>query len=408
MIRKLRRKFIIILMCVVALILLAVFASILISSWSNSQRMSENMLRQALILPADPSEIQPPPNGLREGFAGGRMPFLVVDVDKNEEIVFIMNQLHFMDESEARTAVVKAINTNRPNGVMYDYELRWLKSDDGRRIAFVDISMEQEILKNLITNSLLIGIVSLAAFYLISLFLARWAVRPVERAWERQRQFVADASHELKTPLTVILSNADMLSGDGIFTDEKKARRMEHIQAEAVRMRQLVEDLLVLAKTDSTESTRIHEQVDFSFIVTSAVLTFEPIVFDEQKELTCDVQDNIFVAGDAQRLQQLIGILLDNAVKYCPQGGKIKVGLNASEKKTVLLAVTNDGEPIPKEELSQVFERFYRIDKSRSDHGGFGLGLSIADGIVKEHNGKIWAKSDERTGNSFFILLPQE
>lgn len=407
MIQKLRRKFIIILMSIVTLILLAVFAAMLISSWSNSRRISENILRQALNLPPDPRGSRQPPNNLeREIPPGSRMPILIVDVDENEEIVFVSNQLHFMEEAEARLAVTEAINTQKSSGIMYDYELRWLKSEDGRRIALVDISMEQEILRNLVINSLLIGCTSLTVFYLISLFLARWAIRPVERAWERQRQFIADASHELKTPLTVILSNADMLTGDGIFSDDKKARRMEHIRAEAIRMKKLVEDLLVLARSDSVKSTGTHDRVDFSFIVTNTILAFEPIIYDEKKNLSFNVQDNIFITGDVPRLQQLIGILLDNAAKYCPMGGKIEVRLKAEDKKTVVLTVINDGDPIPQEELAQVFERFYRVDKSRSAHGGFGLGLSIAEGIVREHLGKMWAASDGEKGNAFYVTLP--
>lgn len=398
-------------MCVVSLILLAVFVSFLVSFRINSQRVSENILRQALYARSDSPGLRPPlksgeRNPANRISLGDRMPILVAEVDAGDKIVLLINQLHFIDETEAKSAIQEAMDTNGTKGIMYDYELRWLKSEDGSRIALVDISMEQEMLKSLIINSLLIGVASLTSFYLISLLLARWAVRPIELAWERQRQFVADASHELKTPLTVILSNAEMLGNKEVFADEKNIRRIEHIRAESNLMKNLVEDLLTLAKADSVERVKIGEKVDFSYVVTNAVLTFEPIAFDEQKSLSYDIRDNIFVTGDAGRLQQLIVILLDNAVKYCPLGGKIKIDLNEVDKKTALLTVTNDGEPIPKEELSQVFERFYRVDKSRSTHGSFGLGLSIAQSIVADHNGKIWVESGEDTENSFHVSLP--
>lgn len=411
MIRRLRYKFIIILMGVAAVILLAVFVSMFISTWKNSRQMSENMLRQALNIPPISESFKPPPNAEEQPSAAaippmGRLPLLVVEIDRDEKVTFVSNQLYFLDEGEAEAAVLEAIDTNEETGTLHAYGLRFLKSEDGRRMALVDISMEQETLRNLIMNSLLIGCASLAAFFLISLFLARWAVRPVELAWKRQQQFVADASHELKTPLTVILSNADMLSGDGIFTDEKKCRRVEHIRAEAVRMKKLIEDLLTLARSDSVEFIKVWECVDFSFVVTSGVLTFEPIIFDEQKKLSYDMQDNLCITGDAQRLQQLVAILLDNAVKYCPSGGQITVSLKEETKKSILLTVTNDGEPIPKEETTQVFERFHRVDKSRSTHGSFGLGLSIAQSIVAEHNGKIWVKSGMERGNCFYVTFP--
>lgn len=411
MIQKLRRKFIFILMSVVTLILLAVFVSMLLSTSSNTQRISENMLQQAL-------KLQPPPQGLRPPQVEGgrtpvgavspnaRMPIMVAEIDADGTIAFLTNQLQFIEEDEAKSAVCAAMNTGADSGILRNYELRFQKSEDGVRIALADISMERAMLRSLIINSLMIGGAALAVFFFVSIFLSRWAVRPMELAWKKQRQFVADASHELKTPLTVILSNAEMLSANGAFTDEKKSRRMEHIRAEAARMKKLVEDLLTLAKTDSTKSTMVRERVDFSFLMTSTVLTFEPIVFDDRKKLTYEVQDKIFVVGDAQRLQQLLSILLDNALKYCPSGGLITINLKEIDKKTALLTVFNDGEPIPKEEIAQIFQRFYRIDKSRSAHGSFGLGLAIAESIVREHRGKIWVESDDKRGNSFFVALP--
>ncbi len=411
MIQKLRRKFIFILMSVVTLILLSIFVSVLLSTSSNTRRMSETMLREALNMQTPPQDLRPPQDGgarkpIDAALPNTRMPIMVAEVGTDGTISFLTNHLQFIEEDVAKSAVRAAMNAGKDSGILRNYEFRYQKSEDGIHIALADISMERAMLRNLVISSLMIGGVALAAFFLVSIFLSHWAVRPVELAWEKQRQFVADASHELKTPLTVILSNAEMLSADGTFTDEKKSRRMEHIRAEATRMKKLIEDLLTLAKTDSTKGTMVRERVDFSFLMTSMILTFEPIVFDNRKKLTYEVQDKIFVAGDARRLQQLLSILLDNAVKYCPSGGSIAISLKETDKKTALLTVFNDGEPIPKEETAQIFQRFYRIDKSRSAHGSFGLGLSIAESIVREHGGKIWAESGDKNGNSFFAALP--
>ena len=411
MIQKLRRKLIFILMSVVTLILLAVFVSMLLSTSSNTQRMSETMLQQALKMQSPLQGLRPPQveygrNPVGAVSPGTRMPIMVAEIGADGTISFLINQLYFIEEDEAKSAVRAAMNAEEDSGILQNNELRFQKSDDGVRIALADISMERAMLRSLIINSLMIGGAALAVFFFVSIFLSRWAVRPVELAWKKQRQFIADASHELKTPLTVILSNAEMLSTDGTFTDEKKSRRMGHIRAEAARMKKLVDDLLTLAKTDSTKGTMIRERIDFSFLMTSTVLTFEPIVFDDRKKLTYEVQDKIFVAGDAQRLQQLLSILLDNAVKYCPSGGLITINLKEIDKKNALLSVFNDGEPISKEEIAQIFQRFYRIDKSRSTHGSFGLGLAIAKSIVREHGGKIWVESDDKNGNRFFVALP--
>lgn len=410
MIQKLRRKFIFILMSVVTLILLAVFVSVLLSTSINTQRMSETMLQQVL-------NMRPPSQGLPPQVEGGqnpvgavspnaRMPIMVAEISTDGTISFLTNQLQFIEEDEAISAVRAAMNTEKDSGLLQNYELRFQKSDDGVRIALADISMERAMLQSLIINSLMIGCTALVVFFFASIFLSRWAVRPVELAWKKQRQFVADASHELKTPLTIILSNAEMLSAPETFTDKKKSRRMEHIRAEAARMKKLVDDLLTLAKTDGTKGIMVRERVDFSFLMTRTILTFEPIVFDDRKKLTYKVQENIFVAGEAQRLQQLLSILLDNAVKYCPSGGLIWISLNEIDKKNALLTVFNDGEPIPKEEIAQIFQRFYRIDQSRSARGSFGLGLAIAENIVREHDGKLWVESDDENGNSFFVSLP--
>ncbi len=411
MIGKLRRKFIFILMSVVTLILLAVFVSILLSTAGNTRRMSENMLRQALAKPTYSQKMRPPQTGGGRNpseaiLPNPRMPVLVVEISPDGDLSFTDNQLHFIEEDQAIAAVQAALASGKNMGILNDYGLRFMLLDDGSRLALADYSFEQEMLKNLVFNSLMIGGAALTVFFFISMFLSRWAVRPVAQAWERQRQFVADASHELKTPLTVILSNADMLSGNGTFADEKKARRMEHIQAEAVRMKRLVEDLLMLAKSDITESTTIKERVDFSFVVKNAVLIFEPIVFDEKKKFTYDVQDNLFVEGDTQHLQQLVAILLDNAVKYCPAWGQVRLSLTEGDKKTALLVVSNDGAFIAKDELKKIFRRFYRLDQSRSAHGSFGLGLSIAESIVIEHGGKIWAENSAEKGNDFIVNLP--
>lgn len=411
MIRKLRLKFVIILMSVVTLILLAVFISMLLSTSGNTRRISENMLEQALDMQPPPQGSRPPqaergPNPVRKAPPAPRLAILVAEIDSNGRISFLTNQLHFIEDDQALSAVKTVLNTDETRGVLDDYKLRWLKSEDGTRIALADISMEQEMLKNLIINSLLIGSTALVVFFLVSLLLARWAVRPVEIAWDRQKQFIADASHELKTPLTVILSNADMLGADNTIADKKAAHRVEHIKAEAIQMKKLVEDMLVLAKTDSLEKVTFLSKLDFSYVATNVILMYEPVIYDEKKELVFQVQDGLMVMGDSEGLQQLMHILLDNARKYCPEEGSIRIDLKESERGRAVLKVFNEGAPIPQTELDKIFLRFYRRDESRSEHGSFGLGLAIASSIVKTHKGKIWADSQAESGNTFYVSLP--
>ena len=170
-------------------------------------------------------------------------------------------------------------------------------------------------------------------------------------------------------------------------------------------MKQLVEAMLTLAKSDDVVGSNVHGRVDFSYIVKSAVLMYEPIAFDEKKKLTCEIESGLYVLGDEQRLQQVIHILLDNAQKYSSAEGAIHVRLNRPEGQALLLMVENEGEPIPERELDSIFLRFYRRDESRSGHESFGLGLSIAQSIIDEHKGKIWAESDGVSKNRFYIKL---
>ena len=411
MIRKLRRKFVLIMMAVVFLILLAIFFTLLISTQRNNEQMSGMMLRQALSMRPFPLDAMPQSAGRlfpqERGAPNMRLPILVLEIGEDGTVAVVSNQLHFIGEDDISPIAARALDGKESMGILSDYALRYLRGETeyGTRLAFADISFEREQMRTQIINSLTVGALALIAFFLMSMLLARWAVRPVERAWDRQKQFTANASHELKTPLTVILSNADMLRTHA-FEDEKNARRMEHIHAEALRMKRLVEDLLTLARFDSAEKTENYAAVDFSYIVKSSVLTHEPIIYDEVKRLLYNIEEGICVMGDAARLQQVTHILLDNARKYSPEGSIIYASLERSEPKRLLFTVSNIGSPIPKEELENIFMRFYRLDEARSGYESFGLGLSIAQSIINEHKGKIWAESDGEKRNSFFVSLP--
>lgn len=408
MIKKLRRKFIWIVMAVVTIILLAIFFTMLFTSQRNNERISIGMLRQAL-------NMRPLLNGAEPPFAGGnstrpegpspqtRLPILIAEIDGDANVSVLSNQLHFIGENEIAPIAALAAEQEEDIGILPNYALRYLRETtaEGIRIAFADISVEQEILRTQIADSLLIGGIAMLAFFLLSLALAGWAVRPVAAAWEQQKQFIENASHELKTPLTVILSNADMLLGG--IEETQNARRMAHIHAEALRMKQLVEDMLTLAQSERAEH---HDMLDFSYLVKSAVLMYEPIIYDEGKKFFYEIEDGLSVKGDMRELQQVTHILLDNARKYAAPGGFIHVGLQKAEHKRVLLRVSNEGTLIPKNELEHIFLRFYRQDQSRSEHGSFGLGLSIAKSIVTMHKGRIWAESDEKSGNVFYVSLP--
>lgn len=278
------------------------------------------------------------------------------------------------------------------------------------QIAFVSDHTLRQAMRDLIGSSLLVGCAALILLFLISLFLAGWALRPVERAWDQQRRFVSDASHELKTPLTVILANLDILrrhEGDSIRAQRKW---LDSSEAEAQHMKQLVEDLLTLARLDEAGHTAPLPAmcaVDLTDAVLSSLLTFEPVAFEQGLELDSSLEPCICVNGDEARLKQLTTILLDNACKYAGKGGRVTVSLTASGDRA-RLSVSNTGDVIPPEQLRHLFERFYRADPARTGgQSGYGLGLAIASGIAQLHSGRITALSDAEHGTVFSVTLPR-
>ena len=339
------------------------------------------------------------------------MPIAVVSVSEDGAVTIAQNQIYYVTDDELKGIIADLSAVTEDSGLTSQYDLRYRRRTDstGSTIYFFsDTYMERNSLNAQILYSAIIGVGAIGLFFLVSMLLSRWMVKPVEKAWEKQRQFVADASHELKTPLTVVLSNTDMMISSHAVTDEKNIIRLDNIRAESQRMKALVENLLTLARADAKADITACSPVNFSFIVTGATLTLEPTIFDQGRSIDCQVEENLTVQGDADKLRQLIDILLDNACKYGKEGSPILVRMNGTGKKELLLTVASEGAPLPPEECLNIFERFYRSDKSRGQEKGYGLGLAIAQSIVTAHRGKIWAQSDGVGINTFYVKLPCE
>ena len=270
------------------------------------------------------------------------------------------------------------------------------------RYVFADISSEQAVLQNMIHICILVGVIAFGAFLLLSMALARWAVKPVEKAWQQQRQFVADASHELKTPLTVIMTNAELLS-DPDSLPQQQGQLAQNILTMSRQMRRLVEGLLELARVDNGAVQKAFEPVALSTLVEDAILPFEPVYFERGLSVKTRIQEGLTVQGSGEHLKQVVEILLDNAMKYSDEGA-VWVTLQR-QGNAILLKVANPGEAMDEESCRKIFERFYRLDAARSMDGSYGLGLSIAKSIVEDHRGKIWAES-KNGWNIFTVQLP--
>ncbi len=414
MIVKLRRKFVAISMALLTLVMAALFAVVMVSTQNSLLQDSHAALEQALTLSRDKRpdlfDFGLPGQSAVLGEQQVQLPYLTVEVASPNRAYILHNQFFDTSDQQVLLEVInQALEDEDGTGTLHahGYHLRFLRADTvlGTRLAFVDLTQERSTMAALGRNMAFISLGALAVFFAICLLLARWATRPVEQSWQQQRQFVADASHELKTPLTVILSSLDMLDQYGGEDPEKAELWLDNIRSSSTRMRKLVEEMLVLARSDNATQQFTPGRLEFSELIQECVLQFEPIAFESGKALEEQIQPELFVIGDPALLGRVAAIYLDNACKYGAAGSRISVTLRG-EGKRVVLGVRSEGTPIPKDQQERVFERFYRLDPSRTDEG-YGLGLAIAGELARLHQGKVWCTADD-TGNTFWFSLPRE
>ncbi len=400
MIKKLRIKFVLINMVIVTVMLGIIFGFAYQFTKKDLETESISMMQSVA---ADPKH-QRMPGEFPEQVS---LPFFSVTIGPYGDIATESRGFFDLSDEEFIDNVLSAaISSGEETGVLEQYNLRFCKSlNRGEQCyIFADMSSEISTLNGLTKTFVLIGVLSLAVFTVISILLARWAVKPVDEAWTQQKQFVADASHELKTPLTVIMTNAELLQNED-YDEQAKSRFADSILTMSQQMRGLVESLLDLARADNGQVKMSFEALELSRLVEDAALPFEPVFFEKGLCLECRTEENISVRGSAQHIKQLVDILLDNAQKYSVGEGTARLTLVRQGKNHCLLTVSNPGDELSSADLKNIFKRFYRLDKARSIGGGYGLGLSIAQTIAAEHKGKIWAESSKGE-NRFCVLLP--
>ena len=402
MLKRLRIKFIAVIMSIVTVLFIVIFGLVLHLTKQNMERESVQMMRGMAFRPMMSAPLHKPDN-MPENI---RLPFFTVDISDDGEINAFGGDYYDLTDKEMLGRIVEAAEErSKETGVLSEYDLRYVKADDGHRkaIVFADISSEKAMIRGLIRNSVIIGLIGYSAFFLISLLLAKWVTKPVEKTWNEQKQFIADASHELKTPLTIIMTNAEMMS-DKSYSESDRDGFTKNILSTSKRMRGLVESLLELARLDNNRAQIRLAEVDLSKLINDSILPFEPLFYENDMEIEADIDKDIIVQGDKDKLRQVINILLDNALKYSDSADKVILKLKCDGSECIM-SVSGHGTPLTKEECVNIFKRFYRVDQARNDRQSYGLGLSIADSIIKEHNGKIWAESGNGH-NIFYVSLP--
>jgi len=405
-IKKLRRRFIIINMTLVSLVLIGIVIANTISISnqvaSNSYANLNEDMRRIDVNIRDGNE--PPKEDGTKVF-----PQQIIWLRIENENIIVVNEdtaPSYTDEY-IEEIVKRALDTNKSRGLLKDYSLRFdiSKTPNGDAvIGFIDVSYEQAFVYEQIKNYLFIGLGSLGIFFIISFFLSKIVIKPVDRAFKQQQQFISDASHELKTPITVILANTSIVLNKKDSGSTNKW--IGYIDKEANRMKKLVEDLLFLARLDESENEILKSKFNLSDALYECALPFEPVAFENGISLQNDIASNILIKSNIDQIKRLIMILLDNACKYSPKGKAISISLESSNSKAIL-SVHNEGEAIPQEDISKIFDRFYRVDKARErNSNSYGLGLPMAKKIAEFHNGNINVESNEDDGTTFTVVLP--
>ena len=391
MFKKLRVKFVTTLMILFIAIVIAIFSAIYIGISKNGEYMIFTQLSDTL------NGMKMSPNGEIDGRGKpfNNTTFIIYD-SKNSRLLY--NDAYNMDEDTLVNIVQKAINNKKEKGfIKYNnYNFAYLYRNGPRAIemVFQDSTIHLNTIKRLVITSFIVGPISLIFLFIVSIFIANKSIKPVEAAYNSQKRFIADASHELKTPLAIINTNIELINSNEEDTIKNQKKWINYISFQTERMSNLVNNLLYLAKADNNEVLGVISKFNLSDAIMSQLLSFEAIMYENNLMLDSDNQNDIEFTGDKESINQVIGILMDNAIKHSYEKSSINVELKERKQK-ILLSVTNKGDTIPKEDIDKIFDRFYRVDKARArEKGGYGLGLSIAKSIVEKYKGKVGVTSE--------------
>ena len=393
---KLKLKFILINMSLLTVVFISIFGTLYFMTNESMNRETNGSLNALMI-----DNHKPRPNTSN----------IIVDVDDNGNIIkkFISFNLN-VDTNDLQNAINKILN-NKNNSSKININKEpyvYLKrtSSTTTKIVFLNISYQENFKLSPLKIFISVGSISLIALLIISIYLTNKSIKPIKDVFDKQKQFIADASHELKTPLTIIKTNTSLVLSNPEDTVKNQRKWINYINLQTDRMSELVNEMLSLAKLDTEENTLVLSPINISKIIESMILQFDAIIYENGINLYTKIDNDIFITGDKESIKKLFSIIMDNAIKHTNNNGSIYVNL-ILDKNTVKLSIKNTGKGISSEHIEKIFERFYRVDSSRvRETGGYGLGLSIANSIVEQHKGNIYAKSTVDKDTTFFVEFP--
>lgn len=408
MLHKLKIRFVAISMSLVSIILIIIFSCIYFLVYSTVDNKASEDLKKSLKEIAQNEEANRLNNGLEVRFKTFDDTY-IYDITDKPVLVDSNTGGEYSESGGNINKVVKTVKRrHKPKGLIEEYYIKYLvfNKNGSEYLAIITVTSLISMLFSLKSMLISVFLITFVIMLFITWYLSSLALAPVEKAWVLQKQFIGDASHELKTPLTVILANLKILKRYNNLTEEEN-KWVDNTHDEAIRMKGLIEEMLYLAKGDVEETHLQFSDVNFSELVEEVLLTFESIAFEKGLELKYDgIEKDIHINGSRSHLKRLIIILVDNACKYSESGNDVNVELTKKDKK-VIFKITSIGEVIHKENGKKIFERFVRESESRARNteGGFGLGLAIAKKITEFHKGKIRWEPYEDKGNTFIIEL---
>ena len=345
-------------------------------------------------------EFQEPPEDIQ------RKDILTVFYSQENDSYTLLSNSEVFSQEELPSLLHTIVSQEKNFGILYSQDAIYYRSGKTPyKIAIASTDYIVHSVVNLVLVLLAVWVGAMLLFLLISIKLSAVAARPMEEAMQREKQFVADASHDLKTPLSVILANNSILMENPENKVGDLRRWLDSTQEAAKRMQKLIAEMLTLADVERQDVPLVREEVDLANIAMKADLELESVAFEKNVTLEDDLPDRCMVTGNADYLLRIVMSLLENALKYEPSGGRVSIHLTQSKKKTVL-SVCNRGSRISDEDLPHVFDRFYRSDKSRTNSAGsFGLGLAITKEMVERLGGTISVTSSQEEGTVFSVTF---
>lgn len=411
MIRKLRFKFVAIAMLSLFAVLAVIIAAVNIISYNSIVQSADEVLslltsgegrfplRDTHMMPAEPF------TGDRFTEARPELPFesrfFSVLIDSNGAVISTDTDfIAAVDKTTAADMAQRVFSSDKASGFTGNYRYRASQEGQNTRIIFLDCTRDLSTFRRFLLISCGISLLGLAAVFVLIMLLSGYIVRPVSESYKKQKRFITDAGHEIKTPITIIDADAEVLEMD--MPDNEW---LQDIRKQVKRLSTLTNDLIYLSRMEEEDLQLQYIDFPLSDVVAETAGSFAALAVTQSKVLHTDIQPMLTKHGDENALRQLVSVLLDNALKYSPENGRIDLTLK-QHGKVIVMAVTNTTiGAVSREMLEHLFDRFYRADPARHSHG-YGIGLSIAKAIVTAHKGKISTTTIDEQSLTVTVTLP--